>query len=75
MRGLRSEDLLAIMDFLYCGEANVLQENLDAFLALAEELRLKGLTGGIPVTRVSMEVEGGKFDKLTPSSLPLTVCF
>ena len=46
MRGLRSEDLVAIMDFLYYGEANVLQENLDAFLALAEELRLKGLTGG-----------------------------
>ena len=45
MRGLRSEDLVAIMDFLYCGEANVLQENLDAFLALAEELRLKGLSG------------------------------
>ena len=46
MRGLRSDDLVAIMDFLYYGEANVLQENLDAFLALAEELRLKGLTGG-----------------------------
>ena len=46
MRGLRSEDLVSIMDFLYFGEANVLQENLDAFLALAEELKLKGLTGG-----------------------------
>ena len=46
MRGLRSEDFLAIMDFLYYGEANVLQENLDSFLALAEELRLKGLSGG-----------------------------
>ena len=45
MRGLTSEDLLAITDFLYFGEANVLQENLDSFLALAEELRLKGLTG------------------------------
>ena len=45
MRGLKSEDLLAIMDFLYFGEANVLQENLDSFLALAEELKLKGLTG------------------------------
>ena len=46
MRGLRSEDLVAIVDFLYHGEANVFQENLDSFLALAEELRLKGLTGG-----------------------------
>ena len=46
MRGLRSEDLMAIVDLLYRGEANVLQTNLDSFLALAEELRLKGLTGG-----------------------------
>ena len=46
MRALRSEDLVAIVDFLYHGEANVFQENLDSFLALAEELRLKGLTGG-----------------------------
>ena len=45
MRGLRSVDLLAIMDFLYHGEANVLQDDLDAFLSLAEELKLKGLTG------------------------------
>ena len=42
MRGVKSEDLLAIVDFLYCGEANVFQENLDSFLAIAEELKLKG---------------------------------
>ena len=45
MRGIKSEDLLAMMDFLYCGEANVFQENLDSFLAVAEELQLKGLMG------------------------------
>ena len=45
MRGLKSEDLVAIVDFLYCGEANVFQENLDSFLAIAEELQLKGLLG------------------------------
>ena len=43
MRGMKSEDLLAILDFLYCGETNVYQENLDSFLAIAEELELKGL--------------------------------
>ena len=43
MRGVKSENLLAIVDFLYCGEANVFQENLDSFLAIAEELKLKGL--------------------------------
>ena len=45
MKGLNSENLLAMIDFLYCGEANVNQENLDSFLALAEELQLKGLMG------------------------------
>ena len=46
MRGLQSNDLVAILDFLYHGEANILQESLDSFLALAEELQLKGLAGG-----------------------------
>lgn len=44
MRGVKSEVLLAMVDFFCCGEANVLQENLDSFLALADELQLKGLT-------------------------------
>ena len=45
MRGTKFEDLTAIVDFLYFGEANVLQENLDDFLALAAEMQLKGLSG------------------------------
>ena len=45
MRGVKSETLAAIVDFLYCGEANVFPENLDSFLAFADELRLKGLMG------------------------------
>ena len=45
MRGMKSGDLLAIVDFMYDGEANVYQENLDVFLAIAEELKLKGLIG------------------------------
>ena len=44
MRGLKSENLLAIVDFIYFGEANVFQKNLDSFLALADELHLRGLT-------------------------------
>ena len=45
MRGVRSENLKAMVDFFYYGEANVDQENLDSFLVLAEELQLKGLRG------------------------------
>merc|ERR1712129_209191 len=45
MRGVKSEDLVGIVDFLYYGEANVYQENIDGFFAIAEELKLNGLTG------------------------------
>ena len=43
MRGLKAKDLVAIVDFIYHGEADIYQEDLDGFLALAEELQLKGL--------------------------------
>ena len=46
MRNVKFVDLEAIIDFLYCGETNIFQENLDSFLALAEDLQLKGLMGG-----------------------------
>ena len=45
MKGIKHELLLAVVDFLYLGEANVFQESLDSFLEIAEELRLKGLMG------------------------------
>ena len=45
MRGVTEEVLVATVDFLYNGEGNIYQENLDPFLALAQDLRLKGLTG------------------------------
>ena len=45
LKGARFADLIAIVDFLYLGEANVLQEDLDTFLSLADDLKLKGLSG------------------------------
>ena len=43
MRGLKSEDLVAVVDFIYKGEADVSQENLASFLSIAQDLQLKGL--------------------------------
>ena len=36
MKGIRSDNLMAMVEFFYKGEANVFQENLDTFLALAD---------------------------------------
>ena len=44
MRGMKLEELVAILDFLYHGETNIDQENLNDFLIIAEELKLKGLS-------------------------------
>ena len=70
MRGMKSEDLLAIVDFLYRGEANVFQENLDSFLAIAEELQLKGLMG-----KTDEKAEDYREDEksLPPTCSPATV--
>ena len=47
MRGMKSETLATVLDFLYLGEANVFQENVESFLNLAKELQIKGLTGDL----------------------------
>ena len=45
MRRIKAENILAIVDFFYYGEANICQTNLDEFLHIAGELQLKGLDG------------------------------
>ena len=44
MKGIKSEHLSVLLDFFYFGEANIDQESLDAFLGLAEDLKVLGLT-------------------------------
>jgi len=46
LRGIRFPDMVAILNFMYHGEVNVNQEDLQMFLAAAEELRIKGLSQG-----------------------------
>jgi hypothetical protein len=57
LRGVSYNDLLSALDFMYHGEVNVAQEDLDSFLAVAEELQIKGLTNK---------------DKAEPSATPST---
>merc|ERR1712217_805257 len=44
LKGVRFTDLQAILNFMYHGEVNVAQEDLNSFLAVAEDLKVKGLT-------------------------------
>jgi len=44
LKGVRFTDLQAILNFMYHGEVNVAQDDLNSFLAVAEDLKVKGLT-------------------------------
>ena len=46
LKGVKFTDLQSVLNFMYHGEVNVAQEELNSFLAVAEELRVKGLTQG-----------------------------
>jgi len=44
LKGVNYTDLQAVLNFMYHGEVNVAQEELNSFLSVAEDLRVKGLT-------------------------------
>jgi len=44
LKGVKYSDLQSVLNFMYHGEVNVAQEELNSFLAVAEDLRVKGLT-------------------------------
>jgi len=46
LKGVKYRELLAVLNFMYMGEVNVAQEELNSFLSVAEDLRVKGLTQG-----------------------------
>merc|ERR1712158_112439 len=58
--GITYRDMESVLNFMYHGEVNVAQDDLNSFLAVAEELRVKGLT----------QSTSGGGDSSNSSSLP-----
>ena len=44
LKGVEFADLQAVLNFMYHGEVNVAQEELNSFLTVAVDLKVKGLT-------------------------------
>ena len=42
VKGVKFKDMEAVLNFMYHGEVNVVQEDLNSFLQVAEDLRIKG---------------------------------
>ena len=70
MRDVEFQDLVAIVDFLYSGEANILQDNLDSFMALAEDLKLEGIFGETEILSPSSE-DQESFSNAPPTNMDL----
>ena len=45
MKGINATQMKNILDFIYCGEANVKQEDSEDFMMTAQYLQVKGLEG------------------------------
>jgi len=71
LKGVKYTDLQAVLNFMYHGEVNVAQEELNSFLAVAEDLCVKGLTqnnsGGVGGSSGSRKENNYSVPKSTPA--------
>eukprot|EP00088_Acartia_fossae_P003431 TRINITY_DN11441_c0_g1_i2.p1 TRINITY_DN11441_c0_g1~~TRINITY_DN11441_c0_g1_i2.p1 ORF type:complete len:400 (+),score=105.06 TRINITY_DN11441_c0_g1_i2:149-1348(+) len=66
LKGIKYADLTAVLTFMYNGEVNVAQEDLNSFLSVAEELKVKGLTQ----QQIGEDEKSKKKSPSPPSSRP-----
>ena len=60
LEGLNQTDLNNILDYIYHGEIQIYQHDLDRFLGIAERLKLEGLIGG----EQPDYIDGGKTENI-----------
>ena len=70
----------AVLNFMYHGEVNVAQDSLNNFLAVAEELAVKGLTtdskpAGTDTPAKKAVVSQKQKRSLPPGNYPILLCF
>ena len=56
LRGVKFDDLVTVLDFIYKGETNITKNQLQQFLHLAEELKIKGLNDEVAITNASKKI-------------------
>lgn len=56
-RDVSHSDLVGILEFIYNGEVSIEQECLPGFLAVAETLRIRGLTGEVSCFTKTFEIK------------------
>jgi len=70
LKGVKYKELLSVLNFMYMGEVNVAQEELNSFLAVAEDLRVKGLTQNNSSSDAKPKSEPPKISRPPPPREP-----
>jgi len=70
LKGVKYKELLSVLNFMYMGEVNVAQEELNSFLAVAEDLRVKGLTQNNSSSEAKPKSEPPKISRPPPPREP-----
>jgi len=70
LKGVKYKELLSVLNFMYMGEVNVAQEELNSFLSVAEDLRVKGLTQNNANSDASSKVNLPKSEPLKQVNRP-----
>jgi len=70
LKGVKYKELLSVLNFMYMGEVNVAQEELNSFLAVAEDLRVKGLTQNNSSSEAKPKSEPPKITRPPPQREP-----
>eukprot|EP00092_Neocalanus_flemingeri_P023598 GFUD01025590.1.p1 GENE.GFUD01025590.1~~GFUD01025590.1.p1 ORF type:complete len:336 (-),score=83.54 GFUD01025590.1:23-1030(-) len=74
MKGVKYTDLQSVLNFMYHGEVNVAQEELNSFLAVAEDLKVKGLTQNLSENHQSSSRQSTSYQpSKSPSIVPSRV--
>merc|ERR1719233_732299 len=60
LKGVKYADLVSVLNFMYHGEVNVAQEETKSFLAVAEDLKVKGLSQNSPECQKNNHVDPQK---------------
>ena len=66
LKGMKYTELVAVLNFMYHGEVNVAQEELNTFLGIAEDLKIKGLSQNT----TSKTEKYDKNEEITAKDLP-----
>lgn len=72
LKGVKYRELVAVLNFMYQGEVNVAQDDLNSFLSVAEELQVKGLTQGGSGSGNNQSKSSSSASKPEPKANPST---